>query len=59
MDTNLEDWKEKRFVLLSVFVCGSDVLLGFLLRDGLIREWNFGKMRGILCVGSNLSLYEG
>ena len=59
LDTNLRYGGKKRFVLLSVFVCGSDVLLGFLLRDGLIREWNFGKMRGILCVGSNLSLYEG
>ena len=30
LDTNLKYGEKKRFVLLSIFVCGSDVLLGFL-----------------------------
>ena len=56
---NLKYGEKKRFVLLSIFVCGSDVLLRFLMDDKVRRERNFWGNEGNSVCWFEPKVYEG
>ena len=59
LDMNLKYGEKKRFVLLSIFVCGSDVLLRFLMDDKVRRERNFWGNEGNSVCCFEPKVYEG
>ena len=54
-----EVWRGKEVCIVECFCLWKWCCWGFLVEERVRREWNLKKMRGILCVGSNLSLHEG